>query len=166
MASDIPADTAPLLRKRVIPEIPLTDETDLVSAIVGGGIVSVVVGWAWYSYEVTNATQVPWVAPAVAIMIALGVKVGAAGNDRDLRAAMSLCFYFITLLAVAYLVERHRYLAVYGSNAVPGSTSVWTGERAMVQNRLTDATTMLSWVIGSLAAIQTSYLLSRRRQKH
>jgi hypothetical protein len=150
-------DTSPLRRKRILPRIPIRDDADLVTSIVGGGILAVIVGWAWFEHETTTLGQSPWIALILGVIVAIGVRLGNGPHHADVRATLSSVIYLLTLLAVAYMVERHSYLSVYGS-----ADSFWAGDMYVLRNRIGQPEIMGFWVLGLIGTIQTSYLLRRR----
>ena len=157
-AVDAPeGDANPLRRRRVVGDLPIRYEIDTVTASLSAMIVSIVAGTAWYMVEVENALNSPWVSVVLGALIAVAVRLGAGPHLPEIRATLAVIFYIVTVLAVAYMVERTQFIAIYGNEA-----AIAGGERGLVRDRLTEPQTVAAWTLGLLTATQVSYLLRKR----
>ncbi len=157
-AADIAHDPTPLGRKRVMAEVPVREQPDMVSGTIFGIIASLVGGWIWYHYEVETTTQFAWFAPVLGTGIAVAVRAASGNRHNDVRATLSAVLYLCTVLAVAYMVERTQFIRTYGNSA-----EFFNSNTALLRHRITEPTTISFWLLGLIAAIQVSYMLGKRR---
>lgn len=158
--ADIMPDSSPLGRRRVMPSIPEREQSDIVSGTIFGGLVALTGGWLWYQGEVASVGQLAWVAPLLGVALAVVIRLSAGGRDSDVRATLSAVLYLLTILAVAYLVERAQFIETYGN-----ATQFWNSNAALIRNRISEPWTITSWIIGLVLAIQLSYSLGNRRRR-
>ena len=151
-------DPNPLPAKRAVGVVPIRGDADVLTGGLAGLAMAVVVGASWYAFESQDVVESPWLAIPVGILIALAVRLGSGADHSDVRATVSLMFYFVTVFGVAYFVEAYDYRQLYNANP-----DFAASQTELVRDRLTEPETMLAWAIGLLATLQTGYLLRRRR---
>lgn len=151
-------DDAPLRRKRVVGKLPQRYEMDAMTAFIAGASMTIVAGAAWYFLEIDGAVVSPWLAVMMGMLIAVAVRLGAGQDHPEVRASLSVIFYLVGVFTVAYMIERHQFISLYGPEA-----SIAGGERGLVRDRLTEPLTLAAWACGLVVAAQTSYLFKRRR---
>lgn len=158
--ADIVPDSTPLGRRRVMPSIPEREQSDIVSGTIFGGLIALAGGWLWYQGEVASVGQLAWVAPLLGVALAVVIRIAAGGRDSDVRATLAAVLYLLTILAVAYLVERAQFIQTYGD-----ATQFWNSNTALLRNRISEPMTISSWLLGLVLAIQLSYSLGNRRKR-
>ncbi len=156
--ADVPHDPSPLGRKRVMAEVPTREEPDIVSGTIVGAIVAIIGGFLWYRYEVATLTQLAWVAPVLGVALAVAVRVASGGRHSDVRATLCAVLYLLTILCVAYMIERTQFAQAYGD-----STQFFNSNTVLLRNRISEPTTISFWLVGLIATIQLSYTLGKRR---
>ena len=149
-------DPLPLRRKRYVGSVPVSTQVDLITSSLAALAMSVVFGTFWYLIETDDGTRDPWFAVGLGVLIAIAVRLGGGRDHADTRAMVSVLFYLSTILVVAYMVERHYNLQLWGSNG-----SLAGSEQNLVRYRLTDPETLGAWCFGLAATVQVSYLLRR-----
>ncbi len=150
-------DPTPLRRKRYIGTLPVATQIDFITSFLAALALSTVFGTLWYLIETKNGSRSPWMAVGLGVVIAIAVRLGGGRDHPDTRAVISVVFYLSTLLVVAYLVERHYNIALWGRHS-----SLAGSEQALVKYRLTEPVTLAAWCLGLAATVQLSYLLRRR----
>jgi hypothetical protein len=149
-------DNAPLRRKRIVGQLPQRYEVDVLTATIAGLSLAVISGVTWYLLETRGAMTSPWIAVAMGVVIAMAVRLGAGRNHPEVRATISVILYLSGVFIVAYLIERHQFVRLYG-----GEASIAGGERGLVRDRLTQPLTLLAWSLGLFVSVQLSYILRR-----
>lgn len=158
-ADNVP-DSSPLGRRRVMPSIPEREQSDIVSGSIFGGLVGLAGGYVWYHGEVASVGQLAWAAPLLGAALAIVIRIAAGGRDSDVRATLAAVFYLLTVLGVAYLVERAQFIETYGD-----ATQFWNSNSALIRNRISEPWTISSWLFGLILAVQLSYSLGNRRRR-
>ncbi len=156
--AEVVHDPSPLGRRRVLPTMPTREQPDVVSGTIMGGIVALAGGWLWYRYEVDMLTQMAWIAPLLGVAIALAVRAAGGPSHSDVRATLSAVLYLMTVLSVAYMIERTQFSQAYGN-----SSQFFNSNTALLRNRISEPATLSYWLLGLIATIQISYLLGKRR---
>ncbi len=151
-------DPSPLPSNRSVGVVPMRQDADALTGTLAGLAMSVALGVTWFAVESRDVIQSPWTAVVAGVFIALAVRLGMGGRHSDIRATLSLIFYIVTVLAVAYFVESFDYREIYGVNP-----SFQASQTELVRDRLTQPETVVAWAMGTVACLQTSYLLRIRR---
>lgn len=156
-----PVDNTPLKKNRPVNVVPIRQDADALTGTVAALTMAVMSGVFWYLYETRDIGASPWLAVPVGMLIAVGVRLGTGPDHSDVRATISLIFYFLTIFGTAFFVESHDYLLVFGER--PGFSELQT---ELVRDRLTQPMTMVAWLAGMIATLQTGFALNRRKPKH
>lgn len=151
------ADNTPLQKDRAVNVIPIRQDADVITGVVAALAMSVVTGLVWYLYESRDVLTTPWLTIPVGVLIAVAVRLGSGADHSDVRATISLIFYILTVFMVAFFIESRDYLLVFGER--PGFSELQT---ELVRDRLTQPTTMVAWVVGMIANLQTGFALNRK----
>lgn len=151
-------DNTPLTKDRAVNVVPLREEADAITGVVAAFCMSVITGASWYVYESKDVLTTPWLAIPVGVLIAVAVRLGSGADHSDVRATISLIFYILTVFITAFFIESHDFLLVFGER--PGFEELQT---ELVRDRLTQPATMLGWLLGLVANLQTTFALSRKR---
>lgn len=154
------ADTTPLRKERAVNVVPIRQDADALTGTVAALSMSVITGVVWYLYESRDVITSPWLAIPVGVLIAVAVRLGTGANHGDVRATISLIFYILTVFITAFFIESRDYLLVFGER--PGFNELQT---ELVRDRLTQPMTMLGWVVGMIANVQTGLALNARKVK-
>lgn len=152
-------DNTPLKMERTVNVIPIRQDADAVTGTVAALAMSVITGLVWYLGETGGAITSPWLAIPVGMLIAVAVRLGTGPDYGDLRATISVIFYILTVFITAFFIESRDYLLVFGER--PGFAELQT---ELVRDRLTRPTTMIAWVVGMIATLQTGFALNTKRK--
>lgn len=151
-------DHTPLKKERAVGVVPIRQEADALTGIVAAFCMSVMTGVCWYLYESRDVVTTPWLAIPVGVLIAVAVRLGTGAHHGDVKATISLIFYILTVFITAFFIESRDYLMVFGHR--PDLDELQT---ELVRDRLTQPMTMLGWVAGMFACLQTGVALNARR---
>lgn len=154
-------DNSPLKHNRAVSIVPIRQDADALTGSVGALAMSVITGLCWYLYESRDIVSSPWLAIPVGMLIAVAVRLGSGGNHSDVRATIALIFYILTVFITAFFIESRDFLLVFGER--PGFYELQT---ELVRDRLTQPTTMVAWVAGVFATLQTGFALNNKRSHH
>ena len=146
-------DGMPLKKTPQVKTPPIRTSLDMFSACVSTVAVSIVTGFAWYVLQLSGVTT-PWIAVALGAAIALALRLGGGRPDSQTRAIMALLFYLATASVVIFLVARHNYAELYGSE--PGLLDF---EQELLHSRLTEPLAIVAWFTGGFASVWISRLL-------
>jgi len=153
------ADNTPLLKTRAVNVVPIRQDADALTGTVAAFSMSVITGVVWYLYESRDVVTSPWLAVPVGILIAIAVRLGTGANHGDVRATISLIFYILTVFITAFFIESRDFLLVFGER--PGFAELQT---ELVRDRLTQPLTMVAWMVGMFANLQTGFVLSAKKK--
>ena len=153
-------DTKPLKKNRPVRIVPIRQDADVLTGSVAALAISVICGVFWYMYETGDVGHSPWLAVPAGMLIAFAVRLGTGPDFSDLRATIALIFYFLTVFCTAFFIESHDFVLVFGER--PGFAELQT---ELVRDRLTQPTTMLAWLVGIFATLQTGFALNRRQRR-
>lgn len=153
-------DVTPLKKDRPVRVVPIRQDADALTGSVAALAISVICGVFWYLYETGGVGDSPWIVIPVGMFIAFAVRLGTGPDYSDLRATIALIFYFLTVFGTAFFIESNDYLVVFGER--PGFAELQT---ELVRDRLTRPMTMLAWLVGMIATLQTGFALNRRRPR-
>lgn len=156
-----PVDNTPLKKDRAVNVVPIRQDADALTGSVAALAMSVMCGVFWYLYETGDVGASPWLAVPIGMFIAVGVRLGTGPDHSDVRATIAMIFYFLTIFVTAFFIESHDYLLVFGER--PGFSELQT---ELVRDRLTRPMTMVAWLAGMIATLQTGFALNRRKPKH
>ncbi len=151
------SDNTPLQKERAVSVVPIRQDADVLTGSVAALAMSVIVGVAWYVYESNDVVSSPWVAIPIGVLIAVAVRLAVGPNHGDVRATISLIFYILTVFITAFFIESRDFLLVFGDR--PGFYELQT---ELVRDRLTQPMTMVAWVVGMIANLQTGFALNAR----
>jgi hypothetical protein len=151
-------DNTPIKNNRAVNVVPFRDEADAITGIVAAFCMSVITGTCWYLYEIEDVLTTPWLAIPVGVLIAVAVRLGSGPDHGDVRATIALIFYILTVFITAFFIESHDYQLVFGRR--PGFADLQT---ELVRDRLTQPATMIGWIVGVFAVLQTGFALSNKR---
>lgn len=151
-------DSTPLKHNRAVNVVPIRQDADAMTGSVAALAMSVITGLCWYLYESNDVLASPWLAVPVGVLISVAVRLGSGGNHSDVRATISLIFYILTVFITAFFIESRDFLLVFGER--PGFYELQT---ELVRDRLTQPTTMVAWVVGVFATLQTGFALNNKR---
>lgn len=154
------SDNSPLVKHRAVSVVPIRQDADALTGSVAALAMSVITGVCWYLYESRDVVTSPWLAVPVGVLIAIAVRLGTGPNHGDVRATISLIFYILTLFITAFFIESRDYLLVFGTR--PGFGELQT---ELVRDRLTQPATMVAWVFGLMANLQTGFALTTKSKK-
>lgn len=154
------ADNTPMKKDRAVNVVPLREEADAITGVVAAFCMSVMTGTCWYLYEINDVLTTPWLAIPVGVLIAVAVRLGSGADHSDVRATIALIFYILTVFVTAFFIESHDYELVFGRS--PGFDELQT---ELVRDRLTQPATMIGWIAGLFAVLQTGLALSNRRKR-
>lgn len=154
------SDNMPLLKTRAVNVVPIRQEADAITGSVAALAMSVMTGICWYVYESRDVVTSPWLAVPVGVLIAVAVRLGVGTNHSDVRATISLIFYILTVFITAFFIESRDFLLVYGDR--PGFYELQT---ELVRDRMTQPTTMVAWIVGMIANLQTGFALGAKKRK-
>jgi hypothetical protein len=149
-------DDRPWSRPGPITTMPSGRSIDLPMAALTALAMSIVGGCAWYAVDSAGVVTTPWLAVVLGAMIAIGVRLGGGGHDREAGAALAGLFYAVTLLVVNFLAARHSYLDLYGP-----SSNLVAFEQEVIRSRLTNPWAILAWFSGAAVTVKLSLLLGR-----
>lgn len=152
-------DNTPLAKNRAVKVVPIRQEADAITGSVAALAMSVISGIVWYLYESNDVVTSPWLAVPVGVLIAVAVRLGSGANHGDVRATISLIFYILTIFVTAFFIESRDYLLVFGER--PGFAELQT---ELVRDRLTQPMTMVAWMFGLFANLQTGFALSTKKK--
>ena len=152
-------DNTPLKKHRPVSVVPIRQDADALTGSVAALAMSVITGVVWYLYESRDVVTSPWLAIPVGVLIAVAVRLGTGANHGDVRATISLIFYILTVFITAFFIESRDYLLVFGER--PGFYELQT---ELVRDRLTQPMTMVAWVVGMIANLQTGFALSAKKK--
>ncbi len=150
-------DHTPLRHKRYVGSVPVSTQVDLITSFLAALAMSSIFGTFWYLLETNDGSRDPWYAIGLGVLIAVAVRLGGGRDHADSRAVVSVLFYLSTIFVVAYLVERHYNVELWGAGS-----SLAGSEKNLVRYRLTEPETLGAWCLGLAASVQVSYLLRRR----
>ena len=153
-------DSTPLKKDRAVSVVPIRQDADALTGSVAALAMSVIAGLCWYLYESQDVVTSPWLAVPVGVLIAVAVRLGTGPNHGDVRATISLIFYILTVFITAFFIESRDYLLVFGER--PGFAELQT---ELVRDRLTRPMTMIAWIAGVFANLQTGFALNTRRKR-
>ena len=153
-------DNTPIKKDRAVNVVPLREEADAITGVVAAFCMSVITGTCWYLYEINDVMTTPWLAIPVGVLIAVAVRLGSGADHSDVRATIALIFYILTVFITAFFIESHDYQLVFGRR--PGFDALQT---ELVRDRLTQPATMLGWLVGVFAVVQTGFALSNKRKR-
>ncbi len=153
-------DNTPIKKDRAVNMVPLREEADAITGVVAAFCMSVITGTCWYLYEIEDVLTTPWLAIPVGVLIAVAVRLGSGADHSDVRASISLIFYILTVFITAFFIESHDFQLVFGER--PGFGELQT---ELVRDRLTQPMTMLGWLAGLVANLQTTFALSNKRRR-
>lgn len=153
-------DHTPLKKERAVGVVPIRQEADVLTGFVAAFCMSVVTGLCWYLYESRDVITTPWLAVPVGVLIAVAVRLGTGPNHGDVKATISLIFYILTVFVTAFFIESRDYLLVFGHR--PDFDELQT---ELVRDRLTEPMTMVGWIVGMIANLQTGFALNARRTR-
>ncbi len=153
-------DPTPLRKDRAVSVVPIRQDADVLTGVVAALCMSIMTGVCWYLYESRDVITTPWLAIPVGVLIAIAVRLGTGANHGDVKATISLIFYILTVFVVAFFIESRDFLLVFGHR--PSFTELQT---ELVRDRLTQPMTMLGWLLGLVANLQTGFALTPRRKK-
>ena len=151
-------DNRPLKKDRPVNGMPIREDADALTGVVAAFAMSVITGVVWYLYESNDVLTTPWLAVPVGVLIAVAVRLGTGPNHSDVRATISLIFYILTVFVTAFFIESRDYLIIFGER--PGFKELQT---ELVRDRLTQPMTMVAWVVGMIANVQTGLALNARK---
>ena len=152
-------DGKPLVKDRAVNVVPIREEADVITGTVAALAVSVLTGLVWYLYESRDVITSPWLSIPVGILIAVAVRLGTGPNHSDVRATISVIFYILTVFITSFFIESRDYLLVFGER--PGFAELQT---ELVRDRLTRPLTMVAWLFGMIANLQTGFALNSKRK--
>lgn len=150
-------DNTPLQKDRAVNVVPIRQDADVITGVVAALAMSVVTGLVWYLYESRDVLSTPWLTIPVGVLIAVAVRLGSGPDHSDVRATISLIFYILTVFMTAFFIESHDYVLVFGER--PGFSELQT---ELVRDRLTQPITMVAWLVGMIANLQTGFALNRK----
>lgn len=159
-ASSTTPDNAPLVKHRAVRVVPIRQDADAITGSVAALAMSVIAGLVWYMYESNDVVTSPWIAVPVGVLIAVAVRLGTGAHHGDVRATISLIFYILTVFITAFFIESRDFLLVFGER--PGFAELQT---ELVRDRLTQPMTMVAWLFGLFANLQTGFALSAKGRK-
>lgn len=154
-------DNTPLKKDRPVNVVPIRQDADVLTGSVAALAISVISGVFWYLYETGDVGSSPWIAVPVGMFIAVAVRLGTGSDYSDVRATIALIFYILTVFGTAFFIESHDYRLVFGER--PDFSELQT---ELVRDRLTRPMTMLAWLVGVFATLQTGFALNRRRPRN
>ena len=151
------SDNTPLAKDRAVNVVPIRKDADVITGVVAALAMSVVTGLVWYLYESRDVLTTPWLAIPAGVLISVAVRLGSGADHGDVRATISLIFYILTVFITAFFIESHDYQLIFGYR--PDFEALQT---ELVRDRLTQPTTMVAWVVGMIANLQTGFALNRK----
>lgn len=153
------ADNTPLLKTRAVDVVPIRQEADAITGTVAALAMSVMTGLVWYLYESRDVITSPWLAVPVGVLISIAVRLGTGANHSDVRATISLIFYILTVFITAFFIESRDFLLVFGQRP-----DFYELQTELVRDRLTQPNTMVAWIAGLFATLQTGFALSPKKK--
>jgi len=153
------ADNTPLVKNRAVNVVPIRQDADALTGSVAALTMSVMSGTCWYLYESRDVVTSPWLAVPVGVLIAMAVRLGTGSGHGDVRATISLIFYILTVFITAFFIESRDFLLVFGER--PGFSELQT---ELVRDRLTQPMTMVAWMFGLIANLQTGFALTAKKK--
>lgn len=120
---------------------------------VGAALVG---GFGWYLLDVADIYAGPWVAPLVALIIGLAVRL-ASDVESAYKAVVSMAAYLLTLMVLLLALTHRDLTQIYDS-----IDSFQVYETTLIRTRLQDPLHISAYLIGAVVAVQTAYLGARR----
>ncbi len=153
------ADSTPLLKTRAVNVVPIREDADAITGSVAALAMSVMTGLVWYLYESRDVVTSPWLAVPVGVLISVAVRLGTGANHSDVRATISLIFYILTVFITAFFIESRDFLLVFGQRP-----DFYELQTELVRDRLTQPGTMIAWISGMFATLQTGFALNAKQK--
>lgn len=153
-------DNTPLLKTRAVNVVPIREEADAITGTVAALTMSVMTGLVWYLYESRDVITSPWMAIPVGVLISIAVRLGTGAHHSDVRATISLIFYILTVFITAFFIESRDFLLVFGQRP-----DFYELQTELVRDRLTQPNTMIAWLFGMFATLQTGFALSNKKKR-